>query len=103
MSRDLAEGTIKTAMPAHEAALVLARLQVAAIGGMLDLGIDDIADLRLATEEICLLVLSEPRRTQGVLHVAVRWEEAAIEVDATVEPYGEPMSGEHRGIQSELS
>lgn len=92
MSHGIEEGTIETVMPAHERALVLARLQVAAIGGMLDLGIDQIADLRLATEELCLLVLSEPRASRGRLRLSVRWDDSAIEVRTKVDPDDVPSA-----------
>jgi hypothetical protein len=91
MASGIEEGTIDTLMPAHDHALVLARLEVAAVGGMLDLGIDEIADLRLATEELCLLVLAEPRTSQGRLHLTLRWDESMVEVATTIDPDDVPF------------
>lgn len=85
MPSTLDEGTIDVYMPAHPAALVLARLQVAALGSMLDLDVDAIADLRLATEELCLLVLAPPSGRHGRLHLTIAWGESEIAVSCTRE------------------
>jgi hypothetical protein len=86
MPSNLDQGSIDVYMPAHPAALVLARLQVAALGSMLGLDVDAIADLRLATEELCLLVLAPPSPRRGRLHLTFEWGEAAIATWCVLEP-----------------
>lgn len=93
MPRSIDVGTVDVAMPAHPEALVLARLQVAALGRMLDLDVDEIADLRLAIEELCLIVLAQPRNHRGRLHLTMTWGDATIEATCEVldddVPFGE--------------
>lgn len=85
MSQGIDEGIVDVYMPAHPEALVLARLQVAALGRIVELDVDEIGDLRLAVEELCLLVLAQPREHRGRLHLSLGWHESSIEVSCCVE------------------
>jgi len=46
------EGTVDVTMPAQAPAMVLARLQVAGVGRLLAFDVGEVADLRLAVEEL---------------------------------------------------
>lgn len=86
MPRSIDVGTVDVSMPAHPEALVLARLQVAALGRMLDLDVDEIADLRLAIEELCLVVLAQPREHRGRLRITFDWDENSVGATCEILP-----------------
>jgi hypothetical protein len=65
--------------------MVLARLQVAGVGRLLDLDVDDVADLRLAIEELCLSIL--PAAHDGDrLAVRIEWDDATISARCELAP-----------------
>lgn len=108
MDQSLAEGTVEVIMPAHPQALVLARLEVAAIGRMIDLDVDEIADLRLAVEELSLIVLAERREHRGRLHLVLEWADATIAATCFVEDDDVPFGADDwdeaypRGLSSQI-
>jgi hypothetical protein len=69
---------VELTMPAHPSTMLLARLQVAGVGRLLDLGADDVADLRLAIEELCLGVLAQASDGHDRLALQLCWDDAAI-------------------------
>jgi hypothetical protein len=78
MHESLDTGVVDVYMPTHPEALVLARLQVTAVGRFLDLDVDELADLRLATEELCLLALADHAVAGRRLHLILEWEPSTI-------------------------
>jgi len=77
LSDRISMASVDVTIPAHPAAMVLARLQVAGVGRLLDLDVDEIADLRLAIEELCLTVLAASN-DRDRLAVRIEWDDAAI-------------------------
>lgn len=78
--RDLVELQV----PALAAFVPLARLQIASIASLLDCPVDEIDDLRLAIEELCLWALRQPRSSRGQLRVTIRWNEDYLEASCTL-------------------
>jgi hypothetical protein len=70
---------IELTMPAQPELLVLARLHAGAAGGLLDLNVDEIDDLRLAVEELCLWALDQRLTKKELLRVVFSWSGDAIE------------------------
>lgn len=52
---------VELAIPAGSDLLVLARLTAATLAARAEFGIDDVADLRLAVEELCLSVIGSAK------------------------------------------
>lgn len=77
-------GTVELWMPASAAYLLLARLEAAALGGLLEQTVDEIDDLRLAVEELCLWVLRRPRAMRGRLCLAFDWDDSQLEATCTL-------------------
>jgi|HubBroStandDraft_3_1064219.scaffolds.fasta_scaffold680334_2 hypothetical protein len=65
--------TIELTMPARPELLVLARLHAGTAGGLLDLNVDEIDDLRLAVEELCLWALDQCVSKKERLRVVLSW------------------------------
>jgi hypothetical protein len=83
---------IELTMPARPELLVLARLHAGTCGGLLDLNVDEIDDLRLAVEELCLWALDQRRSADARLHVVLSWRDDCIEAQCgLVQGDGEPV------------
>jgi hypothetical protein len=78
-------------MPASAAFVPLARLQVASVASLLDCSVDEIDDLRLAVEELCLWALRQPRSSRGQLRVTIHWEEGFLDASCTLLEDGAPL------------
>jgi hypothetical protein len=94
MPESIAVGTVDVTVPAHPEALVFARLHVAALGRMLDLDVDEVADLRLAIEELALVELAQPRDHRGRLRITMSWADATIEATCELLSDDVPFSGD---------
>ena len=81
-----AQGAVQLRMPATASYMLLARLEVGAIGGILDCSVDEIDDLRLAVEELCLWVMRQPRDRRGTLQVGLWWDDQTLEATCDLEP-----------------
>lgn len=75
---------VELTMPALAAFVPLARLQVAVVASVLDARVDEIDDLRLAIEELCLWALRRPRDTRGHLHLQIHWEDGLLDAECTL-------------------
>ena len=96
------QGCVDVVMPAHAEAVVLARLQVAGVARLADLDVDEIADLRLAIEELCVALLALDREHDGRLHLTLEWGDAVIAATCVLEDAGRVSWGEGDEL-SELS
>lgn len=101
-------GMVDVSIPAHASAMVLARLQVSGVGRLLGFDIDELADLRLAVEELCLDALSRSR-PEDRLRIEVAWDDESVKVSCAVERRdasghpGEPRSEIHApGISAQI-
>ena len=70
--------SVELSIPVQADLVVLARLAAATLAGRAGFGIEDIEDLRLAVEELCLSLVTG--REDGRLHLSYECEGDAIEV-----------------------
>lgn len=84
MTSDHDQDGIDLWMPAIAAFVPLARLEVAVVASVLDARVDEIDDLRLAIEELCLWALRRPREYRGRLHLELRWEDRLLHASCTL-------------------
>lgn len=75
-------------MPAAGPFVPLARLEVATLASLLDCTVDEIDDLRLAVEELCLWALRQPRGSRGRLCLTLRWDDGLIDAACTLSDDG---------------
>jgi len=78
-------GTIELAIPAQPVLLQLVRMTAGVVAARADLGLDDVEDLRLAVDELCLALMG-PTGHGGRLLLRYRWDDEAIEISCTVAP-----------------
>jgi hypothetical protein len=74
---------IRLIFPGRGDLMVLARITAATIAAGAGFGLEDIEDLRLAVEELCLLVRG---RREGVLHLSFRFVDDELEVHCRLSP-----------------
>jgi len=77
---------IEVTAPARPDSLQLARLTAAYVAAQADLLFDDVQDLRLAIDELCLSLLPAPGAdgSDGRLTLSFSWDDRAVEVTCTV-------------------
>lgn len=78
--------SVDLSVPVQADLVVLARLTAATIAGRAGFGVEDIEDLRLAVEELCLSLVGG--RGDGRLHLNFECETDAIRVGCTYEADG---------------
>ncbi|HEY3941851.1 MAG TPA: ATP-binding protein [Acidimicrobiales bacterium] len=79
---------VDLAFPVEADLVVLARLTAAAVAARAEFGVEEVEDLRLAVEELCLPYLR--RGAGGRLHLRFERERGAIEISATLATAGGP-------------
>jgi hypothetical protein len=90
---------VELAFPARADLLVLARLTAATVASRADFGVDDIEDLRLAVEELCLGLVRGVG--EGTLHLRFAHDVDLVEIACTFRPASgdrhgpPPVTGEH--------
>jgi hypothetical protein len=72
------ETTIELTLPARIDFFYLVRLHVAAVASRIDMTLEDVEDLHLAAEELCMSVLSQCRGVPDRLAVEIAWDDAVI-------------------------
>ncbi len=87
--RALKEDTVVTdhvelELPARPDLLVLARMTVGAVAARAEMPVDDIEDLRLAIDELCLSAVGD--RREGRLELRYDWGPSGMEVSCTFKP-----------------
>jgi hypothetical protein len=83
-------GAILLTFPGRGDLMVLARITAATIAATAGFGVEQIEDLRLAVEELCLM---ERRRNPGTLHLAFLPTSEGLEVRCNVVP-GDDSAGD---------
>jgi hypothetical protein len=91
--RSTAAVSVDLSIPVQADLVVLARLTAATVAGRAGFGVEDIEDLRLAVEELCLSLVGS--RDDGRLHLTYECEGDAITVDCWYE------AGEDGGAKPE--
>jgi hypothetical protein len=82
---------VELTLPARPDLLVLARMTVGAVAARAEMAVDDIEDLRLAIDELCLSVVGE--QTGGRLELRYDWDPSGMEVTCTFRPSGQSATG----------
>ncbi len=72
---------VELSLPAEPELLFLARMTAAAVASRAEFGFDQIEDLRLAIDELCITLAGEDG-TEGRLHVVFEWQGDLLEVVA---------------------
>jgi serine/threonine-protein kinase RsbW len=85
---------VELSIPAHADLVVLARLTAATVASRAGFGVEDIEDLRLAVEELCLSLVGPD--DDGRLHLQFDVEDGAIRVECWFEPVTAALVGERR-------
>jgi len=75
---------VELTLPARPDMLVLARMTVGAVAARAEMAVDDIEDLRLAIDELCLSAVGDHRG--GRLELRFAWGTAEMEVSCTFRP-----------------
>jgi len=76
---------VELSVPARPELMFLVRMTAAAVASRADFGYDQIEDLRLAIDELCLAVCGEDP-TEGRLQLLFKWTDDAIEVVGLYDP-----------------
>ena len=84
-------GAILLTFPGRGNLMVLARITAATIAATAGFGVEQIEDLRLAVEELCLM---ERRRNPGTLHLAFLPTSEGLEVRCNVVPDADSADNE---------
>jgi len=74
---------IELSIPAQPALLQLVRLTAGVVASQADLGLNDVEDLRLAVDELCLPFMG-PTGHAGRLLVRFGWDAGTIEISCTL-------------------
>lgn len=98
--RDQSTVSVDLSIPVQADLVVLARLTAATVAGRAGFGVEDIEDLRLAVEELCLSLVGS--RQDGRLHLTYECEGDAITVDCWYEA-GSQEAKAHAGDADDLS
>ena len=88
---------VELTLPARPDLLVLARMTVGAVAARAAMAVDDIEDLRLAIDELCLSVVGE--HTGGRLELRYDWDPSGMEVSCTFRALGSDSPGS-RSVES---
>jgi hypothetical protein len=75
---------VELTLPARPDFLVLARMTVGAVAARAEMAVDDIEDLRLAIDELCLSAVGD--HEGGRLELRYDWGPAGMEVSCTFKP-----------------
>jgi serine/threonine-protein kinase RsbW len=84
IERDAAGTTsVDLSIPVQADLVILARLTAATVAGRAGFGVEDIEDLRLAVEELCLSLVDPT--SDGRLHLTFECDDSAITVECVLE------------------
>jgi serine/threonine-protein kinase RsbW len=76
--------SVEASVPASASFVPLARLDVAVVASVLGCSVDEVEDLRLAVEELCLWAMRRPRTYRGRLLLSFSWEEGFLDASCTL-------------------
>jgi serine/threonine-protein kinase RsbW len=89
---------VELSIPARPELLFLARMTAAAVASRADFGIDQVEDIRLAIDELCITLAGEDG-AEGSVHLVFEWTDDVVEVMGKLVP----RSGEVHGGSSTRS
>jgi hypothetical protein len=75
---------IELAIPARAELLQLARMAAGVVATRAELGFEDVEDLRLSVEELCLTLLGPTGDGRGRLMLRYGWDTGVIEITCTL-------------------
>jgi hypothetical protein len=94
--RITSENCIEFRIPARSELRRVARLVVSSVGALAGFDVEEIADLRLAADELCMAVavgaLDECR-----IDLVIRWADSLIELACSASPVGESHGSDDEG------
>jgi serine/threonine-protein kinase RsbW len=90
---------IELTIPARPNLLSLVRMTAGVVAARADLGLDEVEDLRLAVDELCLPFMDP----MGRLQLRYGWDGETIEISCTKLGGGGPTSGQTEALRDELS
>lgn len=96
-SRERLGGRVELTLPARPDLLFLARMTAAAVASRADFGYDQIEDLRLALDELCLTLLVG-RHDDVRVQLRFGWQADTIEVVATLDDHSAGGVGAHEAF-----
>ncbi|HEY6624754.1 MAG TPA: ATP-binding protein [Acidimicrobiales bacterium] len=93
--------TVALSLPVRSDLLVLARITAATMAARADFDIEEIEDLRLAVDELCLSVVGGAR--SGTVRLEFTLDGATITIACELDRSGEPSDGPGPGGPDDLS
>lgn len=94
---------VELSIPADAQMLFLARMTAAAVASRAELNYEQVEDLRLAIDELCIALLSSGT-SAGQIALLFQWDaEGTLDVVATLVHDGEPSSNGHASERTELA
>jgi serine/threonine-protein kinase RsbW len=75
---------VDLSIPVRADLLILARLTASTIASRADFGIEEVEDLRLVTEELCLSVIGDAK--DGIVHLRFVRDEGDITIECSLQP-----------------
>lgn len=96
---------IELSIPARAEFLQLVRLTAGVVATKVSLGLDDLEDLRLGVEELCLSLVGPSGDGPGRLALRYAWDDEMIEISCTfeVEPSVRDLNPKSELVRHELS
>ena len=102
-ANDGAVHRVELSIPADAQMLFLARMTAAAVASRAELNYEQVEDLRLAIDELCIALLSSGANA-GQIALLFQWDpEGTLDVVGTLVPDGEPSSNGHGPDHTELA
>jgi anti-sigma regulatory factor (Ser/Thr protein kinase) len=93
--------TVTLSLPVRSELLVLARITAATMASRADFDIEEIEDLRLAVDELCLSVVGGAR--SGTVRLEFSVDDATISITCELDRRGELDEGDGPGEPDDLS
>ncbi len=96
---------IELSIPARAELLQLVRLTATVVATKVSLGLDDLEDLRLGVEELCLSLVGPSGDGPGRLALRYAWDDEMIEITCTfeAEPSALDLNPESELVRHDLS
>lgn len=76
---------IDLSVPARAEYLALARFHVGTVAARIEMSVDDMDDLNLAVEELCLMLLGRRTWPGGRLCIEINWDLSIVEVTCSLD------------------
>jgi hypothetical protein len=92
---------VELSLPADPQMLFLARMTAAAVASRAELNFEQVEDLRLAIDELCIALLRSGGRV-GHIALLFQWDaQGTVDVVGTLVPEGDPANNGHHPQSSE--